>query len=216
TMLFETMATMPSYHDWYRSTDQTKAYGQLKTTLKVLQWARGPRQARWILKTPQHLEQFGPLMQIFPDATVVVTHRDPVSVTASTATMLSYLARLNTARPDPVRIGQYWSARIETMLDACMRDRHLLPASQSIDVRFDEFMADDVAMVERIYAVADQPFTPSVRDAMAAFMASHPRGRHGRVVYDLADFDLAYEERRAALAGYVERFGVAEEEPGAG
>jgi len=139
-----------------------------------------------------------------------------VSVTASTATMLSYLARLNTARPDPVRIGQYWSARIETMLDACMRDRHLLPASQSIDVRFDEFMADDVAMVERIYAVADQPFTPSVRDAMAAFMASHPRGRHGRVVYDLADFDLSHEERRAALAGYVKRFGVAEEEPGAG
>ena len=216
TMLFETMAMVPSYRDWYRSTDQTPGYAYLKQVLQVLQWARGPRQTRWILKSPQHLEQFGPLMQVFTDATVVVTHRDPVAVTASVTTMLTYLARLVTDRPDPHAMGSYWGERIELMLGACLRDREVLPADRSIDVRFHEFMRDDVAMVKRIYEVADQPFTPAVEQAMDAFMLTHPRGRLGRIRYDLADFGLSRDERRAALSDYVTRFDVEEEAPGAG
>jgi hypothetical protein len=216
TMLFETTAVLPSYRDWYLSTDQTPAYAYLRQVLQVLQWARGPKQTRWILKSPQHLEQFGPLMHVFPDATVVVTHRDPVAVTASVSTMLAYLARLVTDRPDPLAMGRYWAERIELMLGACLRDRELLPPERSIDVRFHEFMSDDVAMVERIYEVADHPFTPDVREAMQSFMVDHPRGRHGRIRYDLADFGLSRDERRAALKSYVARFEVEEEAPGAG
>ena len=161
-----------------------------------------------MLKSPQHLEQFGPLMATFPDATVVVTHRDPVSVTASLATMIAYTARLNQATVDTGRIGRYWADRVEDLLRACAGDRELLPPDQSIDVRFGEFMADDVAMVERIYALARQPMTAGARSAMDAFMAEHPRGRHGRIRYDLADFGLDAAERRAALRFYSERFQV--------
>jgi hypothetical protein len=208
TMLFETMAVLPTWRDYYLAHDQTPSYRYLKRVLQVLQWQRGGD--RWVLKSPQHLEQFGPLLAVFPDATFVVTHRDPVSVIASNATMLAYTARLNTVRPDPARIGRYWSDRIQQMLEAGTRDRELLPADRSIDVRFDEFMADDLAMVERIYAVADQPFGPAVRAEMARFLRDHPRGRHGGVVYDLAgDFGIDPAERRAALREYVDRFGVA-------
>jgi hypothetical protein len=208
-MLFETMAVMPSWCAWYRSTDQLPSYRYLEKVLKVLQWQRGG--VRWVLKSPQHLEQFRALVATFPDATFVVTHRDPVSITASLATMVSYSARLNHERVDPHHIGRFWAARIEDMLRACVDDRHLLPADRSLDVRFREFMADDVAMVERIYALAAQPMTPEARAAMDAFMAAHPRGRHGGVRYDLADFGLDREERRRALRFYVERFDVDEE-----
>ena len=95
---------------------------------------------------------------------------------ASTATMMSYTSRLSKAKVDPPKIGHYWADRVETMLRSGMRDHHLLPADRSIDVRFDEFMADDLAMVERIYEVAGQPFTPEARAAMQAFMVDHPRG----------------------------------------
>lgn len=206
TMLFETMALMPSWRDWYQSHDQTPAYEYMKTVLQAMQWLRGGD--RWVLKSPQHLEQFGPLVTTFPDATFVVTHRDPVAVTTSLVTMMSYSSRLNVERPDPVRIGRYWATRVEEMLNACVRDRELLPADRSIDVRFDEFMADDVAMVARIYAVAGQPMTDISRKAMDEFMADHPRGRHGTVVYDLAQFGLDAKERRQALSGYADRFGV--------
>ena len=87
-------------------------------------------------------------------------------------------------------------------------DRHLPPDAQSVDVRFDEFMADDVAMVRRIYDLADQPFTEDAGRAMAAFTAAHPRGRHGTVVYQPGVLGIDPAERRRALSFYGERFGV--------
>ncbi|MBA2326447.1 MAG: sulfotransferase [Actinobacteria bacterium] len=209
TMLFETLAPMPTWRDYYLAHDQTPHYGYLRTVLQALQWLRGGE--RWVLKSPQHIEQFGPLAATFPDATFVVTHRDPVSVTTSVATMLTYTSRLTQERVDPARIGGYWADRTERMLRACVDDRHVLPADQSIDVRFDEFMADDIAMVERIYDLAGQPFTPETRAAMDAFMADHPRGKFGGVRYDLTAFGLDRDERRDALRFYVERFGITEE-----
>ncbi|HEX7410116.1 MAG TPA: sulfotransferase [Candidatus Binatia bacterium] len=209
TMLFETMAVMPTWLDYYRAHDQTPHYAYLKTVLQVLQWLRGGR--RWVLKSPQHLEQFGPLQTVFPDATFVVTHRDPVAVTASMVTMAAYCARMYVERPDPLAFGRHWSARIVDLLSACVRDRHLLPAEGSIDVRFHEFMADDFAMVQRIYTLAGQPMTADARTAMDAFMAAHPRGKYGAVVYDLTTFGLDPGERRAALRFYVDRFGVKDE-----
>ena len=210
SMLFETLAPMPTWRDYYTAHDQTPVYAYLKRVLQVLQWLRGGE--RWVLKSPQHMEQFGPLLATFPDAVFVVTHRDPVSVIASAATMLAYTARMATGRPDPSRIGAYWSDRLEDMLRACVRDRDLLPADRTIDVGFDEFMADDVAMVERIYALAGQPMAEASRRAMEEFMAAHPRGRHGGVIYDLAELGIDREERRKALRFYVDRFGVSVEE----
>jgi Sulfotransferase family len=209
TMLFESMYLMPTWRDYYRAHDQTPHYQYMKTVLQVLQWLRGG--TRWVLKSPQHLEQFGPLVSVFPDATFVVTHRDPVAVTVSMAIFNAYANRMNVDQPDPAAYGRFWSARIQDMLLACVRDRDLLPAARSIDVRFHEFMADDFAMVQRIYAIADQPMTAAVRAAMNAFLAAHPRGKYGAVVYDPAIVGIDPAERRTAMRFYVERFKVEEE-----
>ena len=206
TMFFETLALIPSWRDFYRSTDQTPSYEYLRTVLKVLQFQRGG--TRWVLKSPQHLEQFGPLSRVFPDATFIVTHRDPAAVTVSMATMVAYAARLHSARPDPLAIGSYWSGRAEDLFSACARDRHLLPDDRTIDVRFDEFMADDTAMVRRIYEVADQRFTDAAGAAMADFTDAHRRGRHGTVVYQPGVLGIDPAERRSSLAFYSERFAV--------
>ena len=117
TMFFETQALMPSWRDHFKAEDQTPSYEYLRTVLQVLQWLRGG--TRWVLKSPQHLEQFGPLVATFPDATFVVTHRDPASVTVSMATMIAYTARMTLRRVDPVAIGDYWSARCEDLFRAC-------------------------------------------------------------------------------------------------
>jgi hypothetical protein len=209
TMLFETTAPMPQWRDSYLTRDQHSSYAYLKRILQVLQWLRGG--TRWVLKSPQHLEQFGPLRTTFPDATFVVTHRDPVSVTSSMITMLGYSARLSRDRVDVEGIGDYWADRLERMLRSCADDRNLLPEDQTIDVHFDQFMADDVAMVERVYRLAGQPFDEAARAAMSTFVAEHPRGRHGTIQYDLRQFGLDRAERRRALAFYVDRFGVTPE-----
>jgi hypothetical protein len=207
TMLFETMAPMPSWRDWYKTTDQTPAYEYLRRILQVLSWNRG-RGKRWVLKSPQHLEQMPVLRATFPDATFVVTHRDPVAVTASLVMMMTYSLRMVRDEVDVPGIGAYWSQRAQDLLGGCLRDRDVLPATQSIDVLFHEFMADDVATVQRIYDVAEQPFTAEVKAAMDEFMADHPRGKYGRVAYSLPQFGLEEQQLRGAFVPYVERFGV--------
>ena len=209
SMLFETMAVMPTWRDYYLDHDQTPHYGYLKQVLQVLTWLRGGE--RWVLKSPQHCEQIRPLLNVFPDATFVVTHRDPVSVTASVVTMLTYAARMSVEHPEPSVYGPYWAQRVEDLLQACERDRDLIPDGQAIDVRFHEFMADDFAMVERIYDVAGQPMTSAARSGMNAFLDAHPRGKFGTVVYDLTDFGIDPDERRRAMKSYAERFGTADE-----
>jgi hypothetical protein len=212
TMLFETQALMPTWRDHYKAADQTASYRYLRRVLQVLQWLRGGE--RWVLKSPQHLEQFPPLVETFPDATFVVTHRDPASVTVSMAAMIAYTARMSVEHVDPPAIGRYWSARVEDLFRSCGADRHVLAARQSIDVRFHEFMADDIATVEAVYRVAGQPFTEATRDAMARFVADHPRGRHGTVVYRPEVLGIDRRERRAALADYMAGFGVQSEAAG--
>jgi Sulfotransferase family len=209
TMLFETIAPMPTWRDYYLSIDQRSSYDYLVRILKVLQWERGG--TRWVLKSPQHLEQFPALRAALPDATFVITHRDPVSVTASMATMLAYSSRMSHDRVDVEGIGRYWFDRLARMLGSCLHDREGLPLDQSMDVRFDDFMADDIAMVERIYRLAGQPMNDGVRVAMEAFMADHPRGRFGTVEYDLAALGLDRTELRKRFASYSERFQLTEE-----
>jgi len=81
----EWLALVPRWRDYYYAHDQRPHYAYMKKVLKALQWIKGPD--RWVLKSPQHLEQLGPLIETFPDATVALTHRDPVSVVASPITM---------------------------------------------------------------------------------------------------------------------------------
>jgi len=213
TMLFESSTYVPTYAEYYKRHDQASSYRYMKKILQCMTFLRGGD--RWVIKSPQHLEQFPVLADVFPDATFVVTHRDPVAVLTSMLTMVVYGNRMGTEHPDPVKIGAHWKVRIDEMLRACVRDRDALPADRSIDVRFDEFMADDIAMVERIYDLAGQPMTAAGRAAMDRFMGEHPRGRHGTVVYELSPFALDPAEQRDALTYYAERFGVTAE-PGAG
>ena len=205
--VWEWIAYVPRWRDYYLSHDQTPHYRYLKKALQALQWLRGPE--RWILKSPQHLEQLVPLLTIFPDATIAFTHRDPVSVIASTVTMCAYGSRLRCQRVDLAMIAAYWIDRIERLLRACVRDRDRVAPAHSIDVLFHEFMADDVAMVQRIYERAGLEMTADARRVLYDFMQQNPRGKFGRVIYDLeTDFGIDPESLRERFEFYFERFPV--------
>lgn len=208
TMFFENMGigALPTYRDYYLQEDQTPHYRYLRRVLQVLTWLRGGE--RWVLKSPQHLEQFRPLMRVFPDATVAVTHRDPVSTVASFSTMITYSSRTSAVKPDPVYMGRYWADRIETMLRFTTEQRDELPAEQSIDVLFHEYMGAELDTVESIYRLAGVDWGEDSRGAIEDYQASHPRGRFGRVRYDLADFDLDADALRERFRFYTDRFPV--------
>ncbi len=205
------MFLAPVWRDYYLSLDLRPHYAYMKKALQALQWLRGPE--RWVLKSPQHLEQLPALYATFPDATIVLTHRDTVAVIRSAITMMAYGERLRRTRIDLAALADYWIDRVERLLRTCVRDRDALPAAQSLDVRFDELMASDMATVERIYARAGLPLSDSARAAMAAFIADNRRGKHGQVVYDLrGDFGVDPAVVRERFKFYFERFAVRAEE----
>ena len=184
----------------------TRLKGITQTREQTLQWLRGG--TRWVLKSPQHLEQIDAIARVFPDATLVVTHRDPVSTVASFSTMISYATRLSAAKPDPIGLGHYWADRLERMLRRCVEDRDAMAADRSVDLLFHEYMGNELASVEQIYELAGVPFDAESKDAIATYQTDHPRGRFVRVRYDLADFELDARELRERFRFYTDRFPV--------
>jgi len=122
------------------------------------------------------------------------------------ATMITYSARMYTDRVDTGALGRSWADRIDDLLGACMRDRHAFDGRHSLDVRFADFMDDELGTVRSVYEVAGQRFDDRAEQAMAAYLASHERGRLGTIDYRAADVGLDVDELRARFAPYVERF----------
>ena len=211
TYLPEWLSRPYRWREYYFGHDQTPHYAWGRRVLQALTWLQGPE--RWVMKSPPHMENFGPLMRTYPDATVVVTHRDPVAVIQSAITMLAYGDRLRRTLPlDLGELARYWIDRIERLLRACVRDRELLPAGRSLDVLFHEYMADQKGTIRRVCAMAELPFTPEAESRIDAFLAGNPRGKHGQVQYDLGrDFGVDVGELRERFAFYYARFPVRRE-----
>lgn len=205
TYVLEWHARVPSWRDHAEQLDQYAHYRFLRQELQVMSYQRGPN--RWVLKCPQHLERLGPLLAAFPDATVASTLRDPVAVLQSAITMLAHGDRTRRVEVDADGLAEYWTDRIERLLRAAVRDAHLIPEHQRIDVNFREFMADDRAMGLRIIEQAGLGVTDTARNQLDAYVASNPRGKEGRIVYDLrADFGLEPDELYERYSFYFDAF----------
>lgn len=207
---FEWLARAPKWRDYYLSTDQTSHYEYMKTVLKILQWQdvkAGGQRKRWVTKCPQHLEQLPVLRKVFPDATVAITYRDPVEVIQSAITMIAYGERMTYPTIDTQGLLDYWTDRVERLLRACVRDRHVWPEAQSVDVPFDTFMADDMAVVREVRTKAGLPETELANREVRDFTESHPRGKYGQLVYNLErDFGVAPDELRKRFDFYYDAF----------
>lgn len=201
---------VPQWRDYYLSLNQDEHYAYLRTILKALTFLRGPRQ--WVLKSPQHCEQLGPLMRTFPDATVAFTHRDPVAVIQSAVTMLAYGDRVRRKKIDPETLVEYWIDRVERLLRACVRDRQLVDSAQSIDISFHQLNGNEMSILETLYAYNGTTLSAAARAAFRGYLDDNPRGRHGRLRYDLhGHFGRSPSEVRSRFGFYFDRFDVREE-----
>lgn len=201
---------VPQWRDYYLGLDQDEHYAYMRTILKALTFLRGPR--RWVLKSPQHCEQLGPMMRTFPDATVAFTHRDPVAVIQSAVTMLAYGDRLRRKEIDPDGLVDYWIDRVERLLRACVRDRDLIASDQSIDIPFHQLSGNEMSILETLYGLNGTELTAEAQAAFRGYLDDNPRGKHGQLRYDLrGHFGRSPEEVRSRFGFYFDRFDVKEE-----
>ena len=205
--VLEWHARVPGWRDFYLGLNQDTHYGYLRTVLQALTFLRGPR--TWVLKSPQHCEQLGPLIRTFPDATVAFTHRDPAAVIQSAVTMLAYGDRMRRKAIDPAWLIDYWADRIERLLRACVRDRDLLPADRSLDIGFHQLGGNEMAILKDLYARSSTALPETTRTTLQRYLDDHPRGKHGQVRYDLKrHFGCSADNIRSRFEFYFRRFDV--------
>ncbi len=208
TYQWEWMAEVPGWRDYYLGHDQTQNYAYGKRILKAIAY-QFPSDRRWILKGNQHSEQLPALMANYPDAYIVQIHRDPLAIIQSVLTMRGLSILGDQKHPDVAAHVEYWVDRIERMLRAYARDIDVVPKGQLLDMPFAEVMADDVGSAQKVLAFAGLPATARSVADMQAYMDEHPRGRGGRVVYDLAgDFNLDSAALRERFRFYTDPFPV--------
>lgn len=205
--LIEWLAHVPRWRDYYLSHDQSGPYAYLKKAMQVLTFLRGPN--RWVIKCPQHMEQLPVLYKTFPDATFVITHRDPVGSIRSAITMGLYAARILRKRINPEEQSGYWIDRYRRLLERCVRDRDVLPEAQTIDLYFHEWIKNPDTILREIYKRADLPLTDQTLGELHAYLAAHETAQQGKIVYNLErDFGLTAGDIRKHFDFYFERFPV--------
>jgi hypothetical protein len=197
---------IPSYIDWFHSCDMQPAYDYHRLSLQVLQ-SSAP--GRWSLKAPGHLLALNALVATYPDARIVVLHRDPARTVASSASLSV------TARPDSLANstaedywGPMWVDVLGTMVDRLIEHRDRCGDERFLDVHYDELVGDPVGTVARIYAHFGETLSPEAEELMHAHLAAHPKGKHGAHRYTLADFGLDEVAVRDRFAAYTERYAV--------
>lgn len=211
SMIWHTSNRVPSYENWFESTDQRHLYEAHKRFLQMLQW-KAPAE-RWVLKSPQHLWTLEALLAVYPDARIVQNHRDPLKVVASLVSLVCTLRSLAMDDIDSREVGLDWTQRLASGLDHAMkvRDAAKLPESQVLDIPFREFMADEIAMVRKIYEHFGIEYTPEAERRMRAFLAANAADKHGRHSYDLAAAGLDEATERKRYRDYQERFAIPSE-----
>jgi hypothetical protein len=203
---FVTAFPVPSYWEWLRSSDMTPAYRFEKTFLQHLQAARRGR--HWVLKTPGHLMWLDALLEVFPDALLVQTHRNPTQVLASVSSLMTAMRSSVSNDVDPHVVGREQLDAWRWGMERTMAVRGGLAADRVVDVRYEDTVSDPVGTVTRIYEHFGLELTPAVEQGVRDYLAANPRDKHGAHRYTLEEFGLDRDEVDAAFADYRERFGV--------
>jgi hypothetical protein len=202
---------VPSYQAWLDEQDMHPTYEFYKRFLQHVQ-SGGVRGARWVLKSPAHLHSIDTLLDVFPDARIIQTHRDPVDVCASVASLTAALRGISTDAIDLEAIGRqqidWWAKLIDKSLEQRKRLEH--KQDQFFDVKMSETVADPLDAVRRIYAHFGHRLSAEVEARMAAFMAENTRDKHGSHSYVLEDFGIEPDRDRAPFQEYIDYFGLVE------
>ena len=211
SLLIETQAHVPSYGRWLEKADMRGAYALHKLALQVLQ-SRIPTSA-WSLKTPQHLWSLDTLLEFYPDARIVWTHRDPAKVVTSVASLNTSLQRLNVRANDPVAIGSDWNDKLHLAVSRGIEfDRRQNGRSWCHHLQYADLMADPVRAVRALYAHFGAEVSPLHARRMEVWLRERHQEVHGRHLYDPADFGLSKESIGERYAEYRERFAVPDED----
>jgi len=198
SVTFECSFRVPSYSRWWAESDMGPAYRRYRRNLQLI--GLNEPGTRWLLKDATHMFHLERFCEVFPDACVVTTMRDPVKMIPSVTSLTAVGLRTAVADFDPHALGraqlELWTrglGQIETVCGA-------LPPERFYRMDFDDFQSDPIAEIHRIYDHFGLELSQEAESAMRDWRITNQRGRHGAHDYSAEAYGLTEEEIRAAFA----------------
>jgi len=209
---FDSNATLPSYTKWFGEQDPRVAYARHRDVLRLVGSPTPDR--RWVLKYPAHIRNLDVVLETYPDACFVQTHRDPARVLPSLCSLVAGWRSLYEGEIDPRAIGRWQLDMWATLMERGLEQRRAIPSERFFDLHFGEVASDPVGAVRRVYDHFGFDWDEEVERRMRAWHQEDPQGRYGAHRYRAERFGLSEDAMAERFARYREGFGVARETPG--
>lgn len=207
-MKWEAQWNVPSYAEWCHEESAIPAYRHMANLLRLIGWSQQESSLRpWILKTPQHMLDLPALLEVFPDARLIFTHRDPKQVVGSAASLAWNQTIIYSDHNDPAQTGRDWLGKTATMIARMRAARDAIPRERMIDVQYEDMETDWRGTMERVYRFLDLEMEPAVA-GMEDYLDRSARLKRHPHRYSLAEFGLREDEVNERFADYTETFGI--------
>ena len=153
------------------------------------------------------------LLRTYPDAKIVFTHRDPVKSVTSYASLTCQVRAMGGDQIDCAEVAQEWNGRLLQAITATttVRDSGGFPDATFYDMHFQDFVADQFAVVSDIYSALGLPMTERAASRMQAFIADDPQCKNGLHLYAPEECGIDPAQVRRDFAPYIERHAAAPE-----
>lgn len=207
-MKWEAQWNVPSYAEWCHEESAIPAYRHMANLLRLIGWSQQESSLRpWILKTPQHMLDLPALLEVFPDARLIFTHRDPKQVVGSAASLAWNQTIIYSDHNDPAQTGRDWLGKTATMIARMRAARDAIPRERMIDVQYEDMETDWRGTMERVYRFLDLEMEPAVA-GMEDYLDRSARLKRHPHRYSLEEFGLGEGEVDALFADYTEAYGI--------
>ncbi len=204
TAHFDGFARVPSYMAWIVDTDMRDTYRYHRRVLRLLQWHCPP--TLWHLKTPVHMLALDALVETYPEARFLWSHRDPTTVLASVCSLIHYTRSWSSDRDDAFELGAEQLELWATAVERATSFRRRTGDDRFADISFDDLQSQPVEALAGALDRIDLPFDAESRLAVQGWAETHEPGSHGTHSYELADFGLRPDQIRERFANYYAAF----------
>lgn len=207
----EALMHVPAYSTWLETIDHRPAYEYLRDVLKVLGWLQPAK--HWVLKTPNHSEQLSVIMNVFPKATVIQTHRHPSQTMASCCSLMAHTIALSSDHIDTNEIGCHWLRKAGRMATKAHEARQAYPDHAVIDLHYTDLVADPLNAIATIYAARGVPLSGTRRAAISRTLDQPRAHQDKRHAYHLSDFGLTDADLDKTFRSYCNNYNISTEGP---
>ena len=199
------------YQSWIEGVNGDYIYHWHKIILQLLQYKHPKKE--WLLKCPTHINHMEQIVEYYPNARIIHTHRDPAKALPSLLSIAN-VEGAATFTLDTDDIEKYSSAMLALFEGGLrkvisQRQETIVPEKQIFDIHMSDLISDPMAVIRAAYNHLDMEFSEALEKRILNYLAENRRNKHGKHTYRPQNFGLTEERIREQFRFYTDHYNIA-------